>query len=118
MISYHCDGCGREIQKTALRYTVDIDIKAAYDKLEVGLADLVRDHRAEILSLIEQMKHRSAQELEDGVYKHIRLDLCPACQRAYIRQPLRFHPEQTTPSEIDVDDFLRSLDYDKGGNSG
>lgn len=110
MVTYRCDGCGRELAENELRYTVAIDVRAAYDKFEVGLADLVRDHRAEILALIERMKHKSPQEIEETVYKHIKLDLCPACQRAFIRGPLRFHPEQGEPeSEIDIDAFLRSL---------
>ena len=96
--------------KRALRYKVDIQVKAAYDKLEVGLTDLVRDHRAEILALIEQLRHKDPQEIEESVYKRIRLDLCPSCQRAFIQHPLRFHPEQGTPEPtIDIDAFLRSL---------
>ena len=110
MITYRCDGCGAEFPQSALRYTVEIEVRAAYDKFEVGLADLVRDHRAEILSLIERMKRRTPQEIEESVYKHIKLDLCPSCQRAFIRTPLRFHPEQGSPDEeIDIDAFLRSL---------
>lgn len=110
MVTYRCDGCGREIPQKALRYTVDVDVRAAYDKLEVGLLDLVRDHRQELLGLIEQMKGKSVEELEKSVYKHLKLDLCPSCQRAFIRNPLRFHPEQSPDdAEIDVDAFLRSL---------
>ncbi len=109
MIVHRCDGCGREMKKGVLRYTVKIDVRAAYDELEIGLADLMRDHRAELLALIERLKNKSPQEIEETVYKGIRLDLCPACQRAYIRNPLRFHPEQGEESDIDIDSFLRSL---------
>ena len=110
MVTYRCDGCGVELAKDALRYTVSIDVRAAYDQLEVGLADLVRDHRAEIRALIERLKHKSAREVEETVYKCIKLDLCPSCQRAFISNPLRFHPEQGAPeSDIDIDSFLRSL---------
>ena len=110
MVTYRCDGCGVELAKNDLRYTVSIDVRAAYDQLEVGLADLVRDHRAEIRALIERLKHKSAREVEETVYKCIKLDLCPSCQRAFIRKPLRFHPEQGAPeSDIDIDSFLRSL---------
>ena len=110
MVTYRCDGCGTELSKDALRYTVEIDVRAAYDKLEVSLADLVRDHRGEILALIERLKNKSPQELEESVYKSIKLDLCPSCQRAFIRNPLRFHPEQGgAEREIDIDAFLRSL---------
>lgn len=114
MITYHCDGCGRVIPQKNLRYTVDVSVRAAYDKLEVGLSDLVRDHRSEILALIEQMKNRPVHELEESIYANIKLDLCPSCQRAYIRNPLRFHPEQSLKSDddIDIDAFLRSLNLD------
>lgn len=113
MISYRCDGCGREIPKNALRYVVEMDVKAAYDTMEIGLADLVRDHRAEMLALIERMKKRPIQDIEESVYKHLHLDLCPSCQRAFVKNPLRFHPEQGGDDAIDIDAFLRSLG--KGG---
>ncbi len=116
MITYTCDGCGKVLHRHALRYTVKIEVKAAYDKMEITLLDLIRDHREEMRELVEKMKDRDPAELEEGVYKHIRLDLCPACQRVYIREPLRFHPEQTAPPPpVDIDRFLRSLG--KGGPS-
>jgi len=50
-----------------------------------------------------------------GSYKKLELDLCPACQRIFVREPLRFHPEQAAePPEIDIDAFLRSLGYGGG----
>ena len=110
MLRYHCDGCGKELGKNELRYTVEIQVKAAYDKLEIGLAELVRDHRAEILALIEQLRSKDPKELEESIYKRITLDLCPSCQRVFVRGPLRFHPEQIRPApEIDIDAFLRGL---------
>ena len=119
MITYTCDGCGKELNRHDLRYVVKIDVQAAYDEMEVSLLDLVRDHRAEMLRLIEQMKHKDAEQLEEGVYKNIKLDLCPACQRAFIRNPLRFHPEQGAPEpKVDVDAFLRSLGLGKPPGEG
>lgn len=110
MIAFQCDGCGKEMHKGDLRYTVKIDVRAAYDELVVSLVDLVRDHRAEIIELIERLKHKDPREIEETVYKGFELDLCPACQRAYIRNPLRFHPEQaTSEDDVDIDRFLRSL---------
>ncbi len=112
MMVYRCDGCGKEMPRHALRYTVSVEVRAAYDELEVSLGDLVRDHRSEILALIERMKQADAKELEEQVYKRITLDLCPGCQRAFIKQPLRFHPEQGGEGgAVDVDQFLRSLGY-------
>ena len=114
-----CDGCGKVLKKGRLRYEVTIQVRAAYDEMEVTLLDLVQNHRAEILSLLERLQDRDPRELEEGIYKDFHLDLCPACQRAYIRNPLRFHPEQGQPVEpLDVEDFLRSLrPPDEGGNT-
>ena len=118
MVVHHCDGCGIALRKHQLRYRVRIDVRAAYDKLEIGLADLIKDHRAEMLKLIEQMRHKEPREIEESVYKGFELDLCPSCQRAYIKNPLRFHPEQgADDSGIDIDSFLRSLGFDRSESS-
>lgn len=119
MVVYRCDGCGRELQAGRLRYRVKIDVRAAYDKLEVGLAELVRDHRQEMLRLIERLEDKSPKEIEETIYKHVELDLCPSCQRAYLRSPLHFHPEESGEAPgIDIDAFLRSLGYGKPEGSG
>jgi len=102
------------MKKGQLRYRVKVDVRAAYDELEIGLADLVKNHRAEMIKLIEQMRNKDPREIEETVYKNFSLDLCPTCQRAYIRNPLRFHPEQGAPeSDINIDAFLRSLGANK-----
>lgn len=112
MVTYRCDGCGAEMHRHALRYTVTIDVRAAYDEIEIGLADLVRSHRQEILALIERLRHCDPAEIEEQVYKQFRLDLCPACQRAYLRDPLRFRPPAVAERDgIGMDEFLRSLGF-------
>lgn len=114
MIVYTCDGCGAQLAQSALRYAVEIEVRAAYDTMKVHLSDLIRDHRADIVALIEQLKLKSSQDLEESVYTNIKLDLCPNCQRAFIRNPLKFHPEQAGPtSEVNIDEFLRSLGIGK-----
>ena len=115
MIVYRCDGCGREMERGQLRYHVKIDVRAAYDKVEVGLTELVRDHRQEILKLIAQMDDKSPRELEETIYKHLEIDLCPTCQAPYTRNPVHFHPEDGEASPIDIDAFLRSLGYGTAG---
>ena len=107
-----CDGCGKDLKKGALRYTVRIDVRAAYDTLEIGLVDLLRDHEKEIAELIEKLSHKDPKEIEESVYKGLQLDLCPSCQKAYIRDPLRFHPERApVDDDFDIDKLLRSLGY-------
>ncbi len=112
MLSYRCDGCGIEMAEKALRYKVRVDIRAAYHDIEVSLADLVKDHRAEILALIEQMGERDAREVEEEIYKKFDLDLCPKCHKAYLKDPLRFDPDRVPGSiSSQVDAFLQSLGY-------
>lgn len=117
MISYHCDGCGKTLKEGSLRYVVKIDVRAAYDELRIGLADLVRDHRQELLDLIKQMEEKAEstpEEIEETIYKAMQLDLCPACHQSYIKDPLRFSPGGDRPeSSVDIDAFLRSLGYGK-----
>lgn len=111
MIVYQCDACGARIPRDGLRYTVNIDVRAAYDQQEIGLAELVRDHRRELLSLIDSLRGQPESEIEESVYKAIKLDLCPSCQRMYIRDPLQFRSEPGASPSFDVDEFLRSLGY-------
>lgn len=112
MVQYQCDGCKVPMQKGDLRYTVTIDVRAAYDELQIGLMDLIRDHRAEMLDLLEQLRDRSATEIEEQVYKQITLDLCPKCQKTFIKDPLRFDAQERRGEDgIDIDAFLRSLGY-------
>ena len=110
MMGISCDGCGKELPRGRLRYTVRINVTAAVDDLEINLLDLVRDHRSEIQALVDQMSQKESQELEDGVYKSLNLDLCPSCQKAYLRSPLAFRTddEHSEPA-MDVETFLRSL---------
>ena len=112
-----CDGCGRDLPKGALRYSVAIEVKAAYDELEIGLLDLVRSHRGELQRLIEELDDADAAKLEEGIFKRMELDLCPACQQRFIAAPLRFNPrEDVGPPPVDLDAFLRSLGYGPEGD--
>ena len=112
MIQYQCDGCGTSMTPGSLRYTVTIDVRAGYDEIKIGLMELVQDHREEMLRLIEQLRDQSPTELEEQVYKQINLDLCPRCQKTFIKNPLRFHPDsRPEKGDVDIDAFLRSLGY-------
>ena len=46
------------------------------------------DFDAVLAQLLEQMKHMSAAELQDGVHRRLEYRLCPACQRRYLANPL------------------------------
>lgn len=87
-ITHMCDRCGQPLEKGQLRYTVKIQVFAAYDELEVSGKDLLKDHKKEILQLIEQTKGMTEEELMREVYVELQFDLCRECQRKYLLQPL------------------------------
>ena len=74
-----CDSCGRQLLvESEVRYEVAIEVKAAYDPLEISADDLNRDYRAEIARALRQLEGLSAEEAENGVYLSFAFDLCPA----------------------------------------
>ena len=88
MIKTFCDRCGREITGKTIYYELKIEVKATYETLEVNLADLLKDHTAEIEALIEEIEDADPQTLQDDVYKTFRFHLCRACQQGYLKAPL------------------------------
>ena len=85
-----CDGCGEGLLiRENVRYLVKIDVVAAYDPMEITHADLARDQEGEMARLLEAMSRMDPRELEDQVFKTFQFDLCPGCQKRYIKDPLR-----------------------------
>lgn len=80
-----CDGCGAELLTASeVRYGVRIEVKAAYDPLEITAEDLEKAYRAEIAKVLRQVEGLSITEAQNQVYRVFDFDLCPACQRRYI----------------------------------
>jgi hypothetical protein len=84
-----CDLCGGPLLiDEAVRYEVRIQVYAAYDPLELTPDDLDQDHRAQIRALLGKLEGMDPQEIENSVHKEFLFDLCMACQRRYLRDPL------------------------------
>ena len=84
-----CDRCGKNLLiDEKVRYTVRIEVFAAYDPMELTDDDLEQDHDAEIKRLLEKINGLDEKDLMDSVYRRIVLDLCPPCQKAYLQDPL------------------------------
>jgi ribosomal protein L40E len=84
-----CDRCGAKLpDPPGVRYEVRIEVKAAYDPLALTAEDVGRDYGAEIEALLRQLDGLSAEEAQDQVYRLLEYDLCVACQRRYLRNPL------------------------------
>lgn len=84
-----CDRCGRGLLLDApVRYEVRIEIKAAYDPLEITDEDLERDLEAEMKKILIELEGVSAEEAQDQVYRKLAFDLCATCRRPYMKNPL------------------------------
>lgn len=80
-----CDRCQETLLLDSnVRYLASIDVRAAYDPMEISPADLAADLQAEMSQLLEQLEGLSQPELENQVHFHAEVDLCPRCQRALI----------------------------------
>lgn len=88
MITRACDRCGQPIEEGALRYEAKIQVFAAYDPLDITFEDLEKDHSRELKKLLDECRGLSEEELMRDVYVDFHFDLCPACQKAYIKEPL------------------------------
>ena len=88
MISHICDRCGRPLEQGQLRYIARIEVLAAADPLEITLDDLLRDSRREMDALLEQCERLTEEELMRDVYVKFEFDLCRACQKTYVTDPL------------------------------
>lgn len=84
-----CDRCNAPLLvRSDVRYVVTIEVKCAYDPMEITDDDLRQDHASEMRKLLQQMEGLSEQEAQDQVYRKFTFDLCPKCQREFIRAPL------------------------------
>ncbi len=83
-----CDRCGNGLLLDApVRYEVRIEVKSAYDPLELMPEDLARVEE-ELRATLERLKDYSAERAQDEVYRAFRFDLCATCQRAFLSAPL------------------------------
>ena len=84
-----CDGCGAPLLvESDVRYEVKIEVKAAYDPMEITGDDLKKDHKAEMAKIIAQLQGVTEAEAMDEVYRTFRFDLCTPCQRNYLKKPI------------------------------
>ncbi len=90
MLHITCDLCGKDVSPGAdHRYVVKIEVFAAHDPAEITEADLDDDHMEAISQLLQDMEDNPDEELElTPTCKKFRYDLCPECQKKFIRDPL------------------------------
>jgi ADP-ribose pyrophosphatase YjhB (NUDIX family) len=85
-----CDRCqGTLLVREDVRYEVKIQVKCAYDPMELDLDRIAdSDVSAELARLARVIEDKSADELEAEVFKEFQFDLCLRCQRDYLKDPI------------------------------
>ncbi|MCA8991709.1 MAG: hypothetical protein KDA88_07010 [Planctomycetaceae bacterium] len=86
MKHFTCDMCGGNIRDE--RYTVNIEVAAAFDPDELTAEHLEDDHLAMIADEIDLLDSTAEFEVPDTGAKHMQFDLCSRCCRSYTKAPL------------------------------
>jgi hypothetical protein len=83
-----CDRCGRGLLLDApVRYEVRIEVRSAYDPLELTQEDLTHAD-VQLRELIAKLRDYPADRAQDEVYREFRFDLCATCQKSFLASPL------------------------------
>ena len=88
-MDFCCDMCGKPLLVDSdVRYVAKIEVFAAYDPMELTADDLKQDHLKAMRELAQTLAKADPVELENQVYKSFAFDLCPTCQKQYLKNPL------------------------------
>jgi hypothetical protein len=88
MLQEVCSLCGKPLAPHA-HYVVRIDVFADPSMPATTAAELAAiDFDAGLNDLLEQMKHLTAEELQDQVHRRFEFKICPACQPRFLANPL------------------------------
>ena len=86
-----CDVCGAPTPPHA-HYVVRIDVYAdpSVPPLDTDtvFAPGAGDFDKTLDALLDEMKHLTADDLQDAVHRRFEYRLCPACQRRFLANPL------------------------------
>lgn len=100
MVHFTCDLCGKDLTATGdSRFVVKIEAFAGFDPNQITEDDLDDDHMEEVAAIL---RHEAdclhPEDLDASSFKGFRYDLCSACHRRFIKDPLNR-------------DLLRSLNF-------
>ncbi len=93
-----CDLCGQVVAPHGF-YVVRIEVYADPSVPPMSSEELAEmDFDQKFSDLIEQMKHLSADDLQDQVHRKFEHRICAGCQSQFIANPLGKPREQKTGS--------------------
>lgn len=89
MLHVTCDLCGKDLHpEIDRRYVVKIEVYAAHDPCQLTEDDLDEDHMEAISEVLRDEEVLADPDEEQPAHKNLRFDLCPACQKKFLRDPL------------------------------
>jgi hypothetical protein len=90
MQHFTCDLCGKRMHANDdRRYVVKMEVYAAHDPDEITDDDLDQDHMDALSEMLDECDaDEPPAEDSPPTYKKIQYDLCPECQRRFLRDPL------------------------------
>lgn len=89
MQHFSCDICGKTLNPAAdLRYRVRMEVTVATEPGPLPIGDLDQDHLDEMAELLEELEAGDTKLDLVPVSKKLEYDLCPACHRKFLANPL------------------------------
>ena len=86
MLHFSCDACGQPVKDE--RFVARVEVYPAFDPDEITEADLDADNMQQVAELIEEMEANGTTYVDEAVPRQFRFDLCPACQKKFVKDPL------------------------------
>ena|SRR5437763_9960597 len=84
-----CDLCGRKLRAGEDHHVLKIEAFAAQDPAALTDADLDDDHMEAVSEMLREMEELEEEAPEpEPANQRRRYDLCPACVRKFLRDPL------------------------------
>src|SRR3990172_3617907 len=75
-----CLKCGKKFKESELKYKINIMVSSTFD----GILN-EKDEDLELDAIVNEIKKREPEELEDEVYKEINFVLCKPCRDFFVK---------------------------------
>ena len=83
--------CGKDLDATAERFIVKLEVFAAAETTAILEEDLESDHLEEIAELLRE---ESETPTPTPAYQERRYDLCTDCQKTFLANPLKHETQK------------------------
>jgi len=88
MLRVTCDHCGRPLEEGETHFVVRIEVFAPAPDVALTAADLDEDHMEAVSEALEHSEQAEGDDDLAPATQRLRFDLCPACRKRYLRDPL------------------------------